>query len=109
MKVHCPSSVWVTQKPGSLWVQRVPSLRAPGRCPVLQTEFLSVLLCSWVCGLWAPGQPGIWRMHLTTTELEQAARGLKARVPMSPAVSSDVVTPSPRTYLFLKISSLPGA
>ena len=95
--------------PWGTWVQRVPNLRAPGRCSVLGTAFLHVLLCSRVCGLWAPGQPGIWMICLSTTELGQAACGLRARVLMAPTVSSDVVTPSPGTYLFHTMPYLPGA
>ena len=86
--------------PWGTWVQRVPNLRAPGRCSVLGTAFLHALLCSRICPLQAPGQPGIWTIHFSTTELGQAARCLRARVPLTPTVSSDVVTPCPRTYLF---------
>ena len=94
---------------GGMRLKGVSSLRDPGTYSVLGTEFLCVLLCSRVCGVWAPGQPGIWSIHLSTTELGQAARGLRACVPMTPTVSSDVVTPCPRTYLFHTIPSLPGA
>ena len=95
--------------PGGMRVKSVPSLRDPGRCSVLETELFRVVLCSRVCGVWVPGQPGIWSIHLSNTELGQAAHGLRARVPMTPTVSSDVVTPCPRTYLFHTIPSLPGA
>ena len=100
MRVPGPFSVWVTHMPWGPWVQRVPNLRAPGRCSVLGTAFLHALLCSRICPLQAPGQPGIWTIRFSTTELGQAARCLRARVPMTPTVSSDVVTPCPRTYLF---------
>ena len=109
MRVPGPFSVWVTHMPWGTWDQQVPNLRAPGRCSVLGTAFLHALLCSRICPLQAPGQPGIWTIRFSTTELGQAARGLRACVPMTPTVSSDVVTPCPRTYLFHTIPSLPGA
>ena len=54
-----------------------------------------------------PGQLGVWGISLSTAYLVQTAHGLKACVPRTPTLSSDVI-PSPSTYLFPKIPSLPG-
>ena len=64
-------------------------------------EFLYILLCSSVCVLWPPGQPGVWGISVSTAELVQTVRGLRTHVAITPTVSSDVMIPSPSTC-FLK-------
>ena len=88
----CPMTNGFRRLPvfGSLW--------GSGR-----NEFLCVLLCLRVCGPWSPGQPGVWGISISTTELGQAAFGLRACVSRTPTVSNDVVIPSPVLTCFIKL------
>ncbi|XP_034845212.1 uncharacterized protein LOC117999646 [Mirounga leonina] len=103
-RAPCPPSVCGTHLPSSIkLVQKTPSLWVPGWCSLTGTDFLLVILCWRVCGLWAPGQPGVWGVTLSTAELVQPARGLRTCGPRTCTVSNDVVIPSPSTYLFCKV------
>ena len=68
MRIPGPPHVYVTLL-SVKWVQRASSLWVPGGCSLLGTEFLYVLLCSSVCDVSPLGQPGIWRISLSTPEL----------------------------------------